>query len=74
MQVHSTSKGTAPLILFSPLDTDVQHQLLADLPLERAQYLFLSKGSLGFRICLNGYGGDKNFYLHRDSKLETSRL
>jgi len=54
MQVQSTSKGTAPLILISPLDTGGQHQLLATLPLERPQYLFLNKGSVGFWIGLNG--------------------
>jgi hypothetical protein len=74
MQVQSTSIGTAPLILISPLDTEGQHQHLAVLPLERAQYLFLSKGCVGFWIGLNVYGKDKICYLHRDSKLETSKL
>jgi hypothetical protein len=74
MQVQSRSKGTAPLILIFPLDTGRQHQLSADLPLKRAQYIYLSNGSVGFWIGLNGYGEDKICYLHQGSKLETSSL
>ena len=57
MQVQSTSKGTDPHILKSPLGTGGQHQLLGALPLERAQYLFLNKGSVVFWIGLNGVWG-----------------